>query len=153
MYRPKVGDECECLWSSTTKSYGHVLIIGKNRNNDLVYEWIKTPDGERIGEIDFADKDDCNREYEGYPNFRPLKSKRDEEIDEMFNHAKHDGFTPLKKIVSNLYDAGYRKQLPYSQFVSIIQCYFDQFAEWDDSSSFDEAKALAAQLGYTLGEN
>jgi hypothetical protein len=154
MYRPKVGDECECLWSSTTKSYGHVLIIGKNRNNDLVYEWIKTPDGERIGEIDFADKDDCNREYEGYPNFRPLKSKRDEEIDEMVNVViSNDGDDNVESLCGSIHDAGYRKQMPYSQFVSIIQCYFDQFAEWDDSSSFNEAKSLAAKLGYTPEEN
>jgi hypothetical protein len=144
MYRPKVGEECIITWVNGVENGIVTVTITYVGDGVACY---KSKINNYSGELmEYTCALDSVR-------FRPLKSKRDEEIDEMFNHAKHDGFTPLKKIVSNLYDAGYRKQLPYSQFVSIIQCYFDQFAEWDDSSSFDEAKALAAQLGYTLGEN
>jgi hypothetical protein len=86
--------------------------------------------------------------------FRPLKSKRDEDIEDMVDVVfNHNGESAVVAFCETIYNAGYRKKMPYSQFVSIIQCYFDQFAEWDDSSSFNEAKALAAQLGYTPEEN
>jgi hypothetical protein len=144
---PEIGVECLCCYDTIGPVYYNVKIVGHD-DGKAVFRWLGGDVyGEYYSEFNFKDCD-------GNMKFIPLKSKRDEEINEMVNIViSNDGDDNVESLCGSIHDAGYRKQMPYSQFVSIIQCYFDQFAEWDDSSSFNEAKSLAAKLGYTPEEN
>jgi hypothetical protein len=142
MYRPKVGEECIITWVNGVEN-GIVTITYVGDGVACYKSKINNYSGELMEYTCALDS----------VRFRPLKSKRDEEIDDMFNHAKHDGLTPLKKIVSNLYDSGYRKQLPYSQFVSILKAYLGEEFKWSDSFALMKAMDLAEKLGRKPEEN
>jgi hypothetical protein len=83
--------------------------------------------------------------------FRPLKSKRDEYCCEVYDILKNSQSIP--ECCERLYDAGYRKQMPYSQFVSILQVYLGEEFKWSDSFALMKAMDLAEKLGRTTEEN
>jgi hypothetical protein len=141
MYRPEVGEECEyhldgsSLWFKCTVKY----IVN---NQGYVLE-IPHIGGESYASINGQDKIE----------FRPLKSKRDEEIDEMVDVVfNHGGESSVGAFCQKIYDAGYRKQMPYSEFVSKIQDYLSKYEEYD-SAALSIARGIASKLGYTPEEN
>jgi hypothetical protein len=139
MYRPEVGEEC--VWYSDR---------GNKIGKECVIEWT---DGEYYT---VRNKDSFKLvQTVSDVKFRPLKSKRDEEIDEMVDVVlNHNGESSVGSFCETIHDAGYRKQMPYSQFVSKIQVYLkENNCFYLDVECLSHARSFAEKLGRTPEEN
>jgi hypothetical protein len=102
MYRPEVGEEC--VWYSDR---------GNKIGKECVIEWT---DGEYYT---VRNKDSFKLvQTVSDVKFRPLKSKRDEYCCEVYDILKNSQSIP--ECCERLYDAGYRKQLPYDDALDIL---------------------------------
>ena len=95
VYIPPIGAPSE-LWFGGSFSYNCEFICVRG-NNYIVWN------------LD-ADRPDCA--YIMNSEFRPLRSEREKEIDEMVKAITDDRIAPLyvQNIAAKLYDAGYRKE-------------------------------------------
>jgi hypothetical protein len=142
MYRPKVGEECIMTWVNGVEN-GIVTITYVGDGVACYKSKINNYSGELVEFTCALDS----------VTFRPLKSKRDEDIEEMCIDAVCDNSPITKTICEHIYDAGYRKQMPYSQFVSILRVYLGEEFKWSDSFALMKAMDLAEKLDYTPEEN
>lgn len=75
---PPVGSEFMCLYNSNEKSYARCLSIGITSKGLLVHEFLETPSGGRIGEVDSSDG-----KYPRIKEFKPLdtRTKKQKAVD------------------------------------------------------------------------
>jgi hypothetical protein len=146
MYRPKVGEECLVnIAHSKLDNFSSDAFLRATvdfiSDNGVVYSF---GDGVQTF-IDFEEFD---------INFRPLKSKRDEEIDDMVDVVfKHNGESAVGAFCETIYDAGYRKQMPYDLAYSTIFNYLYGKLGHSENSANEHSLPIAEQLGYTPEEN
>jgi hypothetical protein len=135
MYRPKVGEECEyslcksVIWFKCTVKY----IVG---DHGYVLD-IPNIGGEYYASVNGIDK----------VEFRPLKSKRDEYCCEVYDILKNSQSIP--ECCERLYDAGYRKKMPYDDFINTIRSCLVNWQLATEGSSI----SIAADIAYKLGRH
>jgi hypothetical protein len=132
MYRPKVGSVVTFIF----KELGFKIWIDQDVE---IISYSENSDGLEF--VTFWNRESgsgCFR-FDGHDEFRPLKSKRDEEIAGMY---KDTGIG--SRWCELLYEKGYRKQMPYDDALDILIKV--------ESLNLNFVAALE-KLGYTPEEN
>jgi hypothetical protein len=135
MYRPKVGSVVTFIF----KELGFKKWIDQDVE---ILSYSENSDGLEF--VTFWNRESgsgCFR-FDGHDEFRPIKSKRDEYCCEVYDILKNSQSIP--ECCERLYDAGYRKQMPYDDALDILIKV--------ESLNLNFVAALE-KLGYTPGEN
>ena len=124
MYRPKVGEEC--FVATTDHDFMKCKIVAYD-DLDVIYR----PENRSLY------SDETNR-----CQFRPIKSKQDTEIEEIESILNSGGGWVEPAL--RLYNAGYRKQISYDEFVSKIDVFLYDLEriEYHPQIAFELAHAL-----------
>jgi hypothetical protein len=131
MYRPKVGEDCIITWVNGVEN-GIVTITYVGDGVACYKSKINNYSGELMEYTCALDS----------VTFRPLKSKRDEYCCEVYDILKNSQSIP--ECCERLYDAGYRKQMPYDDALDIL------IKVESLNLSFEEG---LEKLGYTTEDN
>ena len=148
MYRPEVGETARISCNASNSGYEdfdgcdvYIISYSDDRDGDEIVTFCHYPQ-KGLGALVF-DGD----------MFRPLKSKRDEEIEDLTGLIS-DICTTIwckKGMAKVIYDNGYRKQMPYDDFINVLIEEYDRLAY--TSSSKQMAERLAAKLNRTPEED
>ena len=140
MYKPSVGDECWISAEALKKGAQDIT----DEFEKCIVKYISDE-----GVVCIIDECEYFIDCQLFEiKFKQFKSKRDEEIDLMMDCSSVSNYSTC----SALYDLGYRKQLPYSQFVSIIQRYLYNDLGYSENGSQRHAQELSARLNRTPEE-